>query len=213
MALASFFDDVPAITLRDPLAQLLGASDDGLITYHYVDAVRLAGHSCPTVAGAWLMARSGLRELYADDETPRRGGIHVYMPDAEDAGVTGVIAQILTLVTGAAAANGFHGLGGRKHRSGLLHYNSSGIANPCLQRADTGATVEVQYEPRVVGGSREQGELLGAVVHGTADTKQTERFGALWQDRVRRILIEHADDASVIRARFVANRSAPVAAG
>lgn len=56
MAFPDFFAEVPTLTLHDGLAQLLGASDDGVIEYHYADAVRLAGHSCPTVAGGWLSA-------------------------------------------------------------------------------------------------------------------------------------------------------------
>ena len=52
----AFFQDIPPLTLRDPLAALLGAAEGGLIDYRYADAVKLAGHSCPTVAGAWLMA-------------------------------------------------------------------------------------------------------------------------------------------------------------
>lgn len=202
MALADFFDQVPPLRLRDRLAQLLGASDDGLIDYRYTDAVRLAGHSCPTVAGAWLMARAGLAALYPD-AVPERGGISVFLPDAEDEGVTGVIGQILTLVTGAAAANGFHGLGGDHRRCGLLHYHTTGVDGVRLRRDDTGDTVEVQYNPRVVPGDPEQMTLMGAVLHGTADAAQARRFGALWQDRVRRILLEHADDTSMIRVRRI----------
>lgn len=60
----AFFDEAPRIVVRDPLADLLGAAEGGLLEYRYLDAVRLAGHSCPTVAGAWLMARAALRSLY-----------------------------------------------------------------------------------------------------------------------------------------------------
>ena len=51
-ALPDFFAAVPAIVVADPLAALLGAAEDGRLEYHYADAVRPAGHSCPTVAGA-----------------------------------------------------------------------------------------------------------------------------------------------------------------
>jgi hypothetical protein len=72
MKFPDFFARIPAITLRDPLAELLGAAEGGLIAYSYVDAVKLAGHSCPTVAGAWLMTVRALRALYGD-EMPVRG--------------------------------------------------------------------------------------------------------------------------------------------
>ncbi len=83
-----FFADAPAVTVQDPLARFLGAARDGVMEYRYADAVRLAGHSCPTVAGTWLMTLHGLRALYGD-ELPVRGEIEVYMADARDAGITG----------------------------------------------------------------------------------------------------------------------------
>lgn len=202
MALAAFFDQVPPLRLRDRLAQFLGASDDGVIEYHYRDAVRLAGHSCPTVAGAWLSARVGLAALYPD-AVPERGDISVFLPETEDAGVTGVIGQILTLVTGAAAANGFHGIGNAHRRSGLLHYGCGDVNGVRLQRNDTGRMVEVQYNPRTVPVDPEQMALMGLVLHGDAAPAQQRRFGELWQDRVRRLLIDHADDPTVIRVRYL----------
>src|SRR5690606_10496369 len=54
MTFPAFFNAIPAIIMQDPLAQLLGAADAGLIEYTYADTVKLAGHSCPTVAGAYL---------------------------------------------------------------------------------------------------------------------------------------------------------------
>ena len=94
MPFPDFFRDVPSLTLKDPLALMLGAAEDGLMTYTYADAVKLAGHSCPTVAGAWLMACHGLRALYGD-ATPVRGGIRVEFQAARDAGTTGVVANVL----------------------------------------------------------------------------------------------------------------------
>lgn len=186
--------------VRDRLSQLLGAASDGVVEYHYVDAVRLAGHSCPTVAGAWLSARAGLKALYPD-ELPQRGGISVYLTEREDQGVSGVIAQVLTLVTGAAADNGFKGLGGQHARNHLLHYAEAGMGGMRMRRNDNDRTVEVQYNPSTVPGDPQQGELLQALLQGQADAAQERRFGELWQDRVRRILLEHADDPRVVRVR------------
>ncbi|HSC00930.1 MAG TPA: hypothetical protein VLE45_13505, partial [Burkholderiaceae bacterium] len=108
----AFFDAVPAIVVVDPLAEMLGAADRGVIEYRYVDAVKLAGHSCPTVAGAWLTTRAALMRLYPG-ETPRRGEIRVELRQAIDEGVAGVIASVAGLVTGAANEGGFKGLAGR----------------------------------------------------------------------------------------------------
>ena len=60
MRFPDFFDHAPVIRLHDPLAQLLGSTIDGVMDYRYADAVRLAGHSCPTVAGAFLTAGAAL---------------------------------------------------------------------------------------------------------------------------------------------------------
>lgn len=203
MGFPDFFAEIPALRLHDGLAQLLGASDDGVIEYHYADAVRLAGHSCPTVAGGWLSARAALRRLYPDS-LPERGGISVYLNEAEDAGVTGVIGQVLTLVTGAAAANGFHGLGGRHVRSHLLHYAQGDVAGIRFQRNDTGDEVEVDIDTSNVPADPMQRLLIGLVLTGQADDMQRREFGRLWQDRVRRMLVEHADDPAVVKVRALA---------
>ena len=64
---AAYFSRITPISLHDPLAELLGATEDGIITYDFLDAVKLAGHACPTVAGAWLATVRGLRALYGED--------------------------------------------------------------------------------------------------------------------------------------------------
>jgi len=110
MSFPAFFDAAPVVRTRDPLATLLGATEDGVIDYHYADAVRLAGHSCPTVAGAFFTGRAALAALYPGT-VPERGGVEVTLPDAENAGVTGAIAQVLTLLTGAAADIWIQGTG------------------------------------------------------------------------------------------------------
>jgi hypothetical protein len=81
-----------------------------------------------------------------------------------------------------------------------------GVAGVRLRREDTGDTVEVQYDPRGVGGSAEQRALMGAVLGGSADADQTRRFGEIWQERVRCLLLEHADDPMVIRVRHLATQ-------
>src|SRR5699024_1590783 len=141
MTLPSFFNDAPTIRLYDPLAELLGSAEEGVIEYCYADAVRLAGHSCPTVAGAYLTARAALKLLYPDAALPERGAIAVHMPTPETDGTTGVVAQVLTLITGAAAQGGFKGIGERFNRQGLLSFATKGGDNDGtvrFERLDTG---------------------------------------------------------------------------
>lgn len=202
MGFPAFFAQAPVLRLHDGLSQLLGATADGIIEYHYADAVRLAGHSCPTVAGAWLCARAGLHALYGS-ELPERGGIAVSLPGPEDAGVSGVVGQVLSLLTGAAGAGGFKGLAGRHARNGLLRYGDAGIGALRLRRLDTGATVEVELDTSVVPADPALHLLLPQVIHGQADAEALLRFGGLWQERVRRMLLEHADDPVMVQVRRI----------
>jgi formylmethanofuran dehydrogenase subunit E len=194
----AFYDRAPRITMRDPLAALLGAAEDGLLEYSYIDAVRLAGHSCPTVAGAYLMARTALRALYPD-EPAGRGDIAVRMPATEDEGVTGVIAQVLTLITGAAAANGFHGIGGRFARQSLLTFSaSSGASAVQFSRRDNGAAVAVELNLVTVPAAPDLRELMLAALDPAASAEQRAAFAQAWQGRVQRLL-DHADDPQVLQ--------------
>ena len=54
MHLPEFFAASPRLRVFDPLADFLGAAQDGVFEYVYADVVKLAGHSCPTVASAFL---------------------------------------------------------------------------------------------------------------------------------------------------------------
>jgi hypothetical protein len=198
MHFPAFFQEIPALTLRDPLADLLGAAVDGLIEYRYADAVKLAGHSCPTVAGAWLMARRGLRALYGD-EPPERGGIRVELRAAQSAGTAGVVGSLLSLITGAAGEGGFKGLGGQHARRDLLAYGVELSAELRLTRLDTGASVLMDYRPEAAPPAPEMAALMARVVGGVADAWEQIEFARLWQERVRRILLEHADDPQLVK--------------
>jgi len=45
------------------------------------------------------------------------------------------------------------------------------------------------------------GNLLGTILDGVADVDALRLFGELWQERVSRILIDHADDPELVRIR------------
>lgn len=210
MTLPSFYEKAPVVRTFDPLAQLLGAAEDGFLDYHYADVVRLAGHSCPTVAGAFLMARSALQALYPDG-VAERGQIEVSMPAPVHHGTTGVVAQVLTLLTGAAAENGFQGLGGRYARDGLLtfagRHESDAIT---FRRRDNGATVALQLDTTPVPGDPRQRELLTRIVQDTASDADKQAFAEIWQDRVRRMLVEFADDPRLVRLTWLHPASVPL---
>jgi hypothetical protein len=187
-----FFMQAETITLHDGLAEFLGAADGGLITYTYLDAVKLAGHSCPTVAGAWLMTARALRALYPD-RTPERGTIRAEFRDPEDSGVTGVIANVVSLVTGTAQAGGFKGIAGNFDRRHLLSFKREGQAEIRFTRLDNQAAVEVSYHPELVPASTEMKALMQKALARIAGPEEMLQFTRLWQERVKRILIDHAN--------------------
>ncbi|VDC20242.1 hypothetical protein [Pseudogemmobacter humi] len=192
MTFPDFFAQAPGITLRDPLAGLLGSSEAGLLHFTYADAVRLQGHSCPAVAGAWLMVLAGLDWLYPD-EIPERGGIAVALREEEDEGTAGVLASVATLITGAAGPGGFKGIGGRHARRGLLHFGAPIGGAIGLRRLDTGAGVAVDLDTGLVPHDPQMRALMPAVLAGKAAPETEARFALLWQDRVRRIFAAAGD--------------------
>ncbi|WP_416798157.1 hypothetical protein [Ciceribacter azotifigens] len=202
MDFPDFFADAPTISLRDPLAVFLGASKLGVMTYTYADAVKLAGHSCPTVASAYLMVRHGLRHLYGDD-MPERGGLEVHMRDPRDHGTTGVIASVATLLTGAAPETGFGGIGPARRfaRRDLLHFEAPIAALMALRRLDNGRGVLLDVDTSVVPPAREMQQLFPRILAEQAEDVDRAQFAELWQSRVERMLIQHAEDPALVRVR------------
>jgi len=184
-----FFDNVPPIILRDPLAQFLGANEDGLFSYSYYDVVKFAGHSCPTVAGAFLMIRESLRILYPD-ATPVRGNLSVTLKGPNDEGVNGVIGSIVSYITGATELTGFQGIGGVFNRRNLLHYNNTASFALEMRRNDTGALVTMNYHPENIPPHPQLGEWMQKIRSDSTDAQTHSLFKNAWQERVQKILFE-----------------------
>lgn len=198
----AFYDQVRSIVVRDPLAEFLGAAEGGVFEYRYVDAVKAAGHSCPTVASAWLMTAKALDALWPG-ATPERGAIRAEFGEDRTSGVTGVIANIVSLITGATHDTGFKGIGGRFDRRNLLFFDAEVGGEIRFTRADSGAAVDVAANLGRVPGDPRMRELMGMCLGGVASDEQKREFGRLWQARVRALLIDHADDPEVIVVRPV----------
>jgi len=196
-----FFDDVVPITLRDPLAQFLGACEDGLFSYTYYDVVKFAGHSCPTVAGAFLMMRESLRILYPD-ATPVRGNLSVTLKGPSDEGVNGVIGSIASYITGAAELTGFQGIGGVFDRRNLLHYNNTAFFALEIRRNDTGALVTMNYHPENIPPHPQLGEWMQKIRTDSQDLYTQNLFKSAWQERVQKILFEY-ETANLLSHTFV----------
>lgn len=197
MNFPAFFDAVPAIAVRDPLAALLGAAEDGRLEYRYADAVKLAGHSCPTVASAWLMTARALAALYPD-ALPERGNIGVEVRGAQEESVEGVIALVAGLVTGAAGPGGFKGIAGRHARRDLLQFGAPIDGRLRFTRLDTARAVEVDYHSERVPMPPEMRPLLAAATAGDASVAARRAFGDCWQGWVKMILIDQRDDPRLV---------------
>jgi hypothetical protein len=183
-----FFNNIQTITLQDDLAGFLGSCENGIIEFSYLDVVKSAGHSCPTVAGAYLIALEGIKALYGS-QIPLRGDIFVsFKEDAKD-GVAGVIANVLTQITGATETLGFKGIGGNFVRHGLMKFNDDISSSIKLTRLDTNKSVEVVYNPNSILPNPLQQELMQKIMQGNATTEDKISFGKLWQQRVENIFL------------------------
>ncbi len=202
MQYPDFFDAIPHLRMRDPLAAFLGAFEDGVIEYSYVDVVKLAGHSCPTVASAYGMTRQALGALYGS-QLPERGVIRAEFHEDILTGVTGVVANVVSMLTGATQDTGFKGLAGRFDRRHLMSFNADVPLEIRFTRMDTDEKVDVTTNVQLIASNPDTAALMGNCLDGSASAEDMHRFGALWQDRVRRILLEHADDPRV----FIVNRA------
>ena len=181
-----FFNTIETIKLQDPLSNLLGTFENGMVEFSYLDIVKSAGHSCPTVSGAYIMALVGLKELYKE-ETPIRGEIFVAFKENDQEGVAGVIANVLTQITGATESLGFKGLNGNFARHDLMQFNADITSSIKLQRLDTGKSVELIYNPSQIAQDPQTPQLMQKIMQNNATQEETKLFGQLWQNRVEAI--------------------------
>lgn len=196
-----FFTAVPTLKLHDPLADFLGTSQDGIIEYTYLDVVKLAGHSCPTVACAYWLTRQALHALYGA-ELPERGAIRVEFREDLLEGVTGVIANVVSMLTGATVDSGFKGLAGRFDRRQLLSFNAEIPLEIRYTRLHDGKPlnhVDAAANPRLVAADPATFQLMQRGLQDRASPEEKQQFAQLWQQRVRCILLEHGDDPAVFQ--------------
>jgi len=194
-----FFAEARPIKLREPLAETLGAfeGDGNVVEYTYSDAVKMAGHACPTVTGAYLACQAALDALYPG-EIPVRGEIAVTVHGEADEGVFGVMGQVFTYITGAAPLTGFRGLGPKFKRKDLLKY-SSDKPDPAaavfeFKRLDNGRSVTVRFLPWEIPFPEEKakrlGEVMEKVLWEAAKGPEARELKDLWIEKVRGMIID-----------------------
>lgn len=181
-----FFDTVESIKVVDPLSNVLGAFEGGVYEITFLEVVKAAGHSCPTVAGAYITTLVGLKALYPDSPAIR-GEIKVEFKESLEDGVAGVISNVISQITGATDKSGFKGLGGKFARHSLMKFDAKISSSVKFTRVDNGKSVDVYYDPSLVGGSPKMQPLMQKMMGGMANKEEMKEFGELWQDRVKRI--------------------------
>ncbi len=189
MLYPKFFDEVESILLYDPLADFLGAIEAGAIEITYLDVVKFAGHSCPTVAGAYLMSKVGLQKLFVDT-LPIRGEVAVYIKGKKSEGVNGVIGNTVAYICGVSDEAGFKGIGTRFNRSNKLFYDANITGEVKLMRLDTNESVELSYDPSIVPADPKMKTLMQKLMQQSATTQERKEFQNLWQQRVATILLQ-----------------------
>ena len=191
-----FFNKAKTIKLKDTLSDFLGTFEDGIIEYSYLEIVKAAGHSCPTVAGAYMMCAKALEKLYPDS-LPIRGQIKIEFKNDITEGVTGVISNVISQITGATDKTGFKGIAGNFVRHSLLSYNADINGLIKFSRIDNNMSVEVSYNP-IIPPKPEMQILMQKTLSNNASEKEKKEFGELWQQRVKEILIDNFDNPEIV---------------
>ncbi len=190
MEYPKFYDSVEPFILQDDLAAFLGATKDGEIQIDYIDCVKLAGHSCPTVAGSYILAKVALNKLYGN-ETPKRSQVKIEFKDAKEHQVTGVIGSVLSFILGSNDSGGFAGIGGKFNRKNLLSYGNSDVNGMVrFARIDNNESITLNLNTSIVPGDPNMQPLMQKTLMGQASKEEAEQFAKLWQARVEYMLLK-----------------------
>ena len=189
--------DLPAglrpapIVVRDPFLEFLGLVPAGEpISITFAEMAKAAGHVCPTVAGAYLILRDGLKALYGS-EPAVRGAVRVTAYGGPADFGYGPISQLVNFVIGAAPDTGFGGMArGRFRRRDLFLFKRDDIRHNefDFERLDTAHRVRVVYDPSIIPAPSELAASIGPALAEGAAADDVACFRRLWLQRVEAIL-------------------------
>lgn len=192
-----YISQVPPIMMIEPYFDIFGQSKVA-VPYYYEEAVKLSGHSCGAVSGAWTIAKKALDELYPGDEIPVRGQIKVEAPGAADEWFVGVFGEVIMFVTGAAPETGFIGSEFGKAndlfvRQDKMHYpdEPTGTLPPKMEwiftRTDTGRKVGVNYNLSIITPiATEERTAMGVkLAKGEATPEEAADYAEYWNARAK----------------------------
>ena len=197
MSYPKFYDEVDVIKVKDPLSNVLGAFESGEYEFNYLDVVKSAGHSCPTVAGAYIITLEALKALYPNERAVR-GNIKVEFKETMTDGVAGVISNVVSQITGATDKSGFKGLNGKFARHSLMDFESNIESSARFTRVDNAKSVDVIYNPSSIMPNPAMQTLMQKMMQGNATPEELKEFATLWQDRVARIF-ENLDTVVTVK--------------
>lgn len=199
-----YITEVEPIMMIDPYFSIFGQSQVP-VPYYYEEAVKVAGHSCGAITGAWTITRKALEVLYPDGEIPVRGQIAVEAPGAEDEWFVGVFGDVITFITGASPHTGFIGAEFGKTDDLFVRRNKMVYAEEptgqlppfrewIFTRLDTGTKVGVKFNlviilPIPTPGRVAMGKKMAA---GEATPEEAADYYEYWNDRAIFVL-ENAD--------------------
>jgi hypothetical protein len=184
MTYPKFFDSVEKIVTYDELAEFLGTCEGGIIEYSYLDIVKTAGHSCATVAGAYLTALYGLKVLYGN-ELPR-GEIKVEIQKKPTEHNAGVVGCVISNITGATTDYGFGGIPtGKFNRRNLLFYGCDIECDVKFTRLDNEKSVGINYKPQKIVNPM---AILKSAIGPDATEEDKRTFPQRFQEMVKTVL-------------------------
>ena len=187
MTYPKFYETIETIKVQDDLSSFLGAFEDGIYEISYLDIVKSAGHSCPTILGAYLMSLEALKALYPNSNA-KRGEIEVSFSERQTEAVAGAIGNVIMNITGACTTNGFKGIAGKFDRNYLLKFEQDiNEASARFTRIDTKKSVDVIYNPSSIQFDPSMQNLMQKCMQGSAISDEKVSFGKLWQERVEKI--------------------------
>jgi len=197
-----FLYEVSPIRFKEPLAETLGAfkENEAVLEYTFIETVKMAGHACPTVTGAYMSCQEALNLLYQDG-IPIRGNIAVTIYGDPDEGVYGVIGQVFSFLTGAASTSGFKGLAQKFKRRDLLQFSSEKIDSEAMcfefKRLDNEARVLVRFYSQKIPYPTEKAiklnELMKKVLWDKASDAEKKELQDLFIGKVRVMLVERKE--------------------
>ena len=189
MKYLDFFDSIEKIVLKDELLIFLWVNNDWLIDFSYKDIVKTAGHSCWTVAWAYLIAQKWLKELFWN-ENPNRGKIKVEIKKAPTDDNAWVIWCVLSNITWATTNYWFWGIPTWEfNRRNTLFYNVDIESDVKLTDLITWKSVEINYRPwRIVNPMK----ILKSAIWPDATELDKKTFPIKFQAMVKTIF-ENSD--------------------